>query len=339
MITLYILHAGITHPSPYFYNFCKELELHHNYKYIIDPNLPDFSPDDKEIIYFNRLKRFYDSNNMKTAKEFLNQIDNLKSNGWKVVWTLHNFFPIDRSITTVDEYVTKEFMKKCDLVFTLSNCLKNNIKKHYGINAINHGMGFNLLDNDFNNNLVQNFKTNKFVFTFIGNIYEYKMLDYVIENFNKLENCILIIAGKEPKNAHVNIEKLVESNNNNIKFYDGFIGDDDWEKLSTITDCFINIYDLNFPAFKYGFFPSNFINIYNTGIQCISPRCMEIKEMMDNSQMIYYSFTDKNGLLNAMKYAMSRKYVKLNNDVNKKYNWSKVVSCFTKNCERLFYED
>ena len=338
MITLYILHAGITHPSPYFYNFCKELKSYHNYKYIVNPNLPVCPPEDKGIIYFNRLKRFYDSNDMQTAKDFLNKIDDLKSNNWKIVWTLHNFFPIDRNITLIDEYVTKEFINKCDLVFTLSDCLKNNIKKYYGINAINHGMGFNLLDKDFNNNLVKNFETNKFVFTFIGNIYEYKMLDYVITNFNKLDNCILIIAGKEPKNAYVNIEKLIKKNKN-IKFYDGFIRDDDWKKLSYITDSFINIYDLNFPAFKYGFFPSNFINIYNTGIQCISPRCKEIEEMMNENQMIYYSFTDKDGLLNAMKYAISRKYNKLNNNVNERYNWSNVVSCFTKNCERLFYED
>ena len=119
-ITLWILHAGIEHPSPYFYNFCKYLKKYDNYEYIINPELPLEKHVNKGIVYFNRLKRFYKSDSLKSAKDFLKDIDTLKSNGWKIVWTLHNFFPIDRTITEVDEYVTNKFLKKCDIVFTVS---------------------------------------------------------------------------------------------------------------------------------------------------------------------------------------------------------------------------
>lgn len=337
MITVHILHAGISHPSPYFYNFCRYLENYDDFDYIINPELPEIPPVDKGIIYFNRLKRFYDSNDINTAKSFIKKIENCKRQGWKIVMTLHNFFPIDREITDVDEYVTRVFLNECDLVFTLSEYLRKSIKENYGINAINHGMGYNILDGPFNNNLVKHLKIDKYkyVYTFIGNIYPYKMLDKIIENFNKIDDAVLIIAGKESKNSLVNIEKLIDDNPN-IYFYDGFVGENDWIKLSQITHAFVSLYDINLKTFKYGFFPSNYINIYNTGIPCISPRHEAIMEMMDDNQMIYYNFYDKDGLLNAMKYAKINSPKRLKNDVEKKYSWSMQIEIFTKCCRGLY---
>ena len=286
---IWILHAGIQHPSPYFYNFCKELNNYDYHEYIGNPNLPINKKITNGIVYFNRLKRFYKSDDIKTAETFLKDIDTLIANGWKIVWTLHNFFPIDRKITNVDEFVTKEFIKKCNIVFTVSEYMKRSIKKHYNVNAINHGMGINTLNDYSINNDVKNIKkSNLFTFTFIGNIYKYKLLDKIVESFNNLDNCRLIIAGSESKNAEVNIEKLIEGNKK-ITYINSFINNNDWKKLSEITDTFISLYDLNLPAFKYGFFPSNFINIARTGIKCITPKSNIFKEMIYNYQMIYYN--------------------------------------------------
>lgn len=336
MIDIHILHAGITHPSPYFYNFCNNIKKYKDFRYVIQADLPKSKPDNQGIIYFNRLKRFYDSNSMTSATKFLNEVKYLKKMGWKIVMTLHNFFPIDRDITFVDEYVTRHFLAECDLVFTLSNYLKNQIKQIYGIDAINHGMGLNVLDGSFNNDLFINYKKDKkFTFVFVGNIYPYKLINQIIENFNLLNNCTLIIAGKLPNNSDVNIEKLI-NNNENIIYFSEFVGDDDWKRLRHIADCFINIYDLNLPAFKYGFFPSNFINIYNTGCPCISPRHPIIEELMEEKQMYYYNFNEKNGLLNAMCKVIADKPVKLNNDIKLRYDWSKVISCFADEVRGLF---
>ena len=35
MINIHILHAGIAHKSPYFYNFCKELEKFDDFSYVM----------------------------------------------------------------------------------------------------------------------------------------------------------------------------------------------------------------------------------------------------------------------------------------------------------------
>lgn len=340
-VKLWILHAGIEHPSPYFYNFCLNLNGNNDYDYIVNPDLPLDMIINKGIVYFNRLKRFYDSNNIETANCFLKDIDILKHNGWKIVWTIHNFFPIDRELTFIDEYVTDKFIKKCDLVFTVSEYMKKNIKCHYSVDAIVHGVGLNTIKSGTKINFIKGADKNSFTFTFVGNIYKYKMLDEIVASFNKLNNCRLIIAGCEPKNSGVNIEKLI-CGNNKITFLNYFIDENGWDVLSKMTDAFISIYDLEEPAFKYGFFPSNFINISKTGIKCISPRHDAIEEMMNETQMIYYDFGNENGLIDAMKKAMinvSKKPYKkvVSNKIKYNYNWSDVIKCFTDNCNKLFY--
>ena len=334
MIKVHILHAGINHPSPYFYNFCNYLKKYADFEYVVDSNLPEVSPEDKGVIYFNRLKRFYDSNDINIANSFLDKIDNLKSMGWKIVWTLHNFYPIDRTLTNVDTFVTKKFINKCDLVFTLSECLKKSIKENFGIDAINHGMGFNILDNYFNKNIID-YKKDKFTFTFVGNIYKYKMLDKIIDEVSMFNECNLVIAGTESKNANVHIEELIKGKDN-IYFYNGFVGIDDWNKISEFTDCFISLYDYSIEAFKYGLFPSNCINIYNLGIPCISNDHESIREMLDDDQMIYFNDIDENGLYNAIKYALKHKSAKKNNNVLDRYSWDKQIEIFTKGVRGLY---
>lgn len=57
-IKIWILHAGLEHTSPYFYNFCLELKKYNKYEYIINPNLPIDENVENGIVYFNRLKDF-----------------------------------------------------------------------------------------------------------------------------------------------------------------------------------------------------------------------------------------------------------------------------------------
>ncbi len=335
-ITIWILHAGIEHPSPYFYNFCRELSAYNNFEFIINPDLPSNKKVNNGIIYFNRLKRFYNSNDINTANKFLDKIDHLKQIGWKIVWTIHNFFPIDRNLSDVDEFITKEFINKCDLVFTLSEYMAKSINKHYNVVAINHGVGVNMVNSDDINPSIKKLKKSKrFTFTFIGNIYKYKMLDYVIASFNRTKDSRLIIAGKEAKNANVNIDKLIK-NNKNIIFINSFITKKDWDKLSKLTDVFISVYNLDLPAFKYGFFPSNFINISKTGIKCISPKSKIFEELISREQIITYDFEDKNGLYNAMIEAKTLNCNRVNINQEYDYTWDKVVKIFVDNCNKLF---
>lgn len=335
-IKIWILRAGLEHTSPYFYNFCLELKKYNKYEYIINPNLPIDENVENGIVYFNRLKRFYNNDDFSNANDFLGNVEKLKQNGWKIVWTVHNIYPIDRNINCVDEYVTEQFLKKCDIVFTLSNYMKKSLKNNFSIDAINHGMGMAKIDNNSVNIKLKELKReDKFTYTFIGNIYKYKMIEDIIKSFVKLKKCRLIIAGREAKNAGVNIEKLI-GDNKNIVYINSFIDENDWKKLTEVTDVFISVYDLKFPAFKYGFFPSNYINITKTGIKCISPKSKIFDEMISKEQLITYDFNNSNGLYNAMLEAKKMNYKKILIKQKYNYSWEEVVSKFIKGCDRLF---
>ncbi len=323
---IWILHAGISHKSPYFYNLTRELKKYDFLDVVINPSLPVDKKTDNGIVYFNRLKRFYKSEDSKTIDKFLKDVDNLKENGWKIIFTLHNFFPIDREINDNDAFLLQEFLKRTDMVFTFSNHMKNQLKKYFNIDAYNHSIGENILNDDFDNDIeLPKLPEDAFVFTFIGNISEYKMLNVVIDNFfkllNKYKNAYLIIAGPSNKTYNLKIK-----NNRNIIRIDQFIGDKEWEKLASLTNVFLNTYDINRECFKYGFFPSNCITIMKYKKFCIAPDCLPIKEILPIEY--YYLYSDKNDLLTKMKLSIKNKDIIKNKEKNypkSNYSWEKTV--------------
>lgn len=336
---LYILHAGISHPSPYFYNLEKELKQYPEINVIINPNLPTIPPRDKGIVYFNRLKRFYDSNDLNSSKDFLKKIDNLKEMGWKIVWTVHNFFPIDRDITAVDDYVVREFINRADLLFTLSEYMRKSIKENYGKEAINHSMGINDLSGIFDKEIIKldEIPKNAILFSFVGNIYKYKLLNVLIDKFNKLEmpNVYLLIAGPKAANQKVDLNIT----NKNIIVKDGFIGDSSWEIISERTTCFVCMYDLKLPAFKYGFFPSNIVKISSLKKMCLVPESEIIRELADQQSLIEYNFEDSKDFSNKIDYIIKNiDKIKLQESKikQKAYSWSKLTKIFVEGIKKLY---
>lgn len=327
---LYILHAGLTHPSPYFYNLEKSLKKYKDIDITINSDIPNYKPTEKSILYFNRLKRYYDSNDKKSVIDFLKQVDELKEKGWIIAFTLHNFFPIDRKITNNDEQLLKEFIKKVDILFCFSEYMKKKIKEIYNVNAINHSIGYNELDGWFNNynDLSLNITKKDFVFTFVGNVSKYKMLDKFIEAFNKIknDNVYFIIAGPSTKNYDL------KYNNDHIIRIDNFIGNDQWKYLNSITNIYINSYDLDYENFKYGFFPSNCVQLNHNKKICIAPKHEIIKELLNKNTYLEYK-NDTNSIIDVMNYAISNKDKILNMEKNynsKNYSWDNTVDIIVK---------
>ena len=70
-----ILHAGIAHPSPYFYNFCNALrQIAPDIKLSVNPEIPSTSPRGQGILHFHRLKRFYQSDSQQSADVFIGNL-------------------------------------------------------------------------------------------------------------------------------------------------------------------------------------------------------------------------------------------------------------------------
>lgn len=337
-MVVHILHAGLGHPSPFFYNFIPCLEKYKDVKIVVSPDLP-VNKEKNGIVYFHRLKRYYDSQNLQSAKDFIDKVNAIKANGWKIAWTIHNFFPIDRNISEVDEYVIKEFLKKIDKVFTFTKYMQKKLYKNYNKKAIVHSIGINDLDGWFDSTkFSKKIPNDAFVFTFVGNMSKYKMLDSIVENFNKLkkENCYLLLAGPFKENSY---DKYADKN---IIIFNSFVGNENWKLICEITNVFINIYDLEYKNFRYGFFPSNCIQIAKNKKIAITPKSEIFDELIPKKAMINYDFNEDNGLLNAMKFAYNNreKIRKIEKNIGiEKYDWNKTASIIINEFRELLNEN
>lgn len=342
-MNLYIMHAGISHSSPFFNNLIKTLQEYDDLNVICQPDIPNCYTNTKEsIIYFHRLKRYYDSSDIKSIKDFIKKVDILKESGYKVVWTLHNFFPIDREISDNDYIFLKEFMKRVDKIFTISEYMKESLKNNFKFSAVVHGMGVNKLDGKMNSNNFNGYNKNKFTYTFIGNITPYRMLPDIIKAFGKLNlyDCRLIIAGPKSHNYNVDLWNIINNSKfkENIIYIDSFIGENDWIKLNEITNVYINLYDLKYGAFKYGFFPSSFIQLSQYKKFIIAPKSNIIAEIANKNSILEYDFNDENGLYNIMKYAYENKDELLQKEKRievKEYNWKDTADIIYKELKSI----
>lgn len=333
---IWILHAGLGHKSPYFYNLINELRNYNNYNIITKGDMPN-QKTQNGVVYFNRLKRYYDNNDITSIQKFINNIDAVKNNGWKTMITIHNFFPIDRKMNENDEYCLKEVLKRMDIIFTITPFMKISLEKKLHFKSVSHSIGINSL-NEFNVKVkIPKFSRNDFIFTFIGNIYEYKMLNSVIRAFNSLnnKNVYLIIAG--PSNDKFN---LVYENKANIIRIDEFIGENAWKEISRITDIFINTYNIKEPFFKYGFYPSNCIQIMKENKICIVPKSKVIEEILPKG--FYYAYDSEKSLCELMKKVLKKKKEIVNKEkkyprnLYKKYSWASTAKIIIDTMEDKF---
>ena len=343
MIKVTILHAGINHPSPFIHSLCMELDKYNDIEYEINPTLTSTkSIYSYHILYFHRLKRYYDSNNMNSGIEFINNIKNLKMLGYKIAWTIHNFLPIDRRITEVDEYVLKHFLNLSDCLFTLTNYMKKSLKNNFEVDSIMHSIGVNTLDGWFDKDTIDLsfLPDNAFLITFVGNVAPYKQIQKIIDYFNQIcnDNTYLLIAGQQAKNIDINLN----INNDNIIRYDKFVGASSWDKICEKTNVFINLYDLDYDNFKYGFFPSNSVTLSQKGIKVITPNSEIINELLPEEARISFNFNDDKTLLESMKNSINQNeklVFDVNNNISNKYSWANTTKIVVESFRNLFRED
>lgn len=346
---LQILHAGISHPSPYFHNFCRVLkESDPKLNLSLHPSIPSHSPCDEGILHFHRLKRFYDSKSQESAESFIESLRVAKRNGWKVAWTIHNFFPIDREISDVDIWTTHKISEMVDIIFTHTELMKNNAEKLFSKRVINSFCGVSKLDGVFDENKVIGPRRNyEVVFTFAGNLAGYKCIPEGIASFKRLKKEFngrklgLIIAG--PSSGGIDLEEHIKGDSD-ISFYNFFIGDSAWKDLNRTTSIFLGTYNLSLPAFKYGFFPSTVPQVLSYKKAMILPDCPEIREFVPREDMaIFYDHHDKEGLLKAMRETIDspkRRLIERNlEEINPNNSWNRVVEVVLEGYRKILGHD
>ena len=328
---VYLLHAGITHPSAFIRQMKNDLNKKKKLSVIITPYPPETIPNQRSIIFFQRLKRFYDNQNIETAKTFIKKTRALKTKGYEIGFTLHNFFPIDRPMTNVDEFVTKNFLEQCEQIFLATKYMQKSLKKHFGKDS--HLFKFKIQNLKPSKYKMPKVKKGTFVYTVFGNIYPYKMIQQIIQEFEKIQkdDIMLIIAGLQPKNSKVNLKVK----NNKILRLDAYIDDRLQKKLNKVTNIYINCYDLNFNAFKYGFYPSSFNTLQKFHKKIITAKTEITDELIDKDYLIEFNINDKNALHDARMTPYLNRYNLKVHRHEKKNNYKSIEDIF---CEKFNIE-
>ena len=309
----YEIHAGVGHVSPYM-EVLKEYLSVYDWEICYLPFLPDRAPKTNErIIHLHRLGRLYDSKDMTSLQNLMAKIDKLKLLGWKFVWTVHNIFAIDSSMTEVDYLAIEEIGKRMDLVFCHTEVMRKSLRDYFGLTVVNHfyGADYHLKKNSesffVNKNL---FNNSLFTFGFIGNLREYKGIRELLNTYERLikngKQCNLLIAGSVYStflNDNPDIMKKIE--NNNVFLYDDYVYEEDWAEIVRLVDVLVFPYKVSLPVFKYGFYGSSIAQAAYMKKLIICPDDRNIKSMLST---LNYSFTydnnDLQGLYDAMNLCM-----------------------------------
>lgn len=301
---IYIVHAGLAHVSPYMTALSYNLK-NHGYKvyYISDIFQYFFSKGEESYIYFHRLGRLYSNNDLLSVQKFLKRVVYLKHIGFKFLWTIHNFFPLDRLPNNVDNYVIANLAQQVDCIFTHTETMKKEAEKLFNKNVVNHGFGVDFVIN--NNIMMPKIKeTSGFTFALFGNVRKYKNMALLLESFLKLQSKInninLLIIGPDYNNYFSNLLVTYDlKRNKSINFINEFIPD--FRVYIQNVDAFVCSYETNIPQFKHGFFPSSIANLGKYSVPIICPDCDSVIDVIgEKNNAFLYNDTDYNSLENVM---------------------------------------
>ena len=269
--------------------------------------------------------------------DFLIQIDTMKENGFKIIWTVHNILPHDAMLQDCQIRLRVELVKRCDIIHTMCNDTIELAEAFFTIPEnkvvnIPHPTYENFYPNQYTE-LESRFQlgidSNEFVFLFFGSIQAYKGLHDLVRAFKKVDSetekkLKLIIAGKVYNQSNFKTIKNEIDASENILLMQNRIANEDVQhyfKAANICVCPYRI-TLN----------SGVAHLSHTfGTPVIGPNVGGFKELLSDGGGFTFEQLDFEGLVSAMNKSLSidfEKETKKIMKINSKYNPAEISSKF-----------
>jgi glycosyltransferase involved in cell wall biosynthesis len=150
-----------------------------------------------DVLHFNWIRHFYLADDLQTAIKRLNQFaENLhfaRSLNYRLIWTLHNFYPHERKFHDLDHLAPLIMCDNADHVIAHCNYSANLARKYFyrteNLHVIPHGNYIDAYPNTISKSEARqqlNIPDNAFTYVFSGNARPYKGIDRLIQAFNTL---------------------------------------------------------------------------------------------------------------------------------------------------------
>ena len=269
--------------------------------------------------------------------DFLLQIDRMKENGFKIIWTVHNILPHDAILQDCQIRLRVELLKRCDLIHTMCD---DTIELSEAFFTIPQSKIVNLPHptyesfypdqySEIESRFQLGINNDEFVFLFFGSIQAYKGLHDLVRAFKQLESNTerklkLIIAGKVYNQSNFKTIKNEIDASENILLMQNRIANEDVQhyfKAANVCVCPYRI-TLN----------SGVAHLSHTfGTPVIGPNVGGFKELLSNGGGLTFKQLDFEDLVSAMNKSLSMDFEKERKKImkiNSKYNPAEISSKF-----------
>ncbi len=293
---------------------------------------------ESEVLHLHWLHEYsHSSNRYKSflkALKFVCGLIKLKISSTKIVWTAHNLKAHENLFHISDRICTLAVALLADAIIAHSKVAKQEIankllgKNGKKISVIPHGNYFgyykNIIDQETARHKI-NLPKSATVFLFFGLIRAYKGIPELIKAFNQLnaEDAYLLIVGNSRDKQLSNWIYLKSQENNRIRFYPGFVPDDD-------VQIYMNACDVVVLPYRNLLTSGAMILAMSFGRACIAPTIGCIPETLNDDTSFLYDPHKADGLFQAMSSSLNKKYAcelmgKSNLVLAQENNWEKVA--------------
>ncbi len=301
-------------------------------------------PEKADIVHLQWLHPFF----VRSKNQFVNLIKFviiiselilLKLIGVKIIWTVHNIKNHENKNLILDRIYSVTVARLANAMIAHCQAAKEEIIKEFSVKntdkifVVPHGNYIECYENKIEKVAARKslgLEDSSLVFLFLGTIRPYKGVFELIDTFSQLysdksDNIQLVIAGRVYDDSQEITDTLKEkiANDPRIKFFPGFVPDDEIQVYMNASDVVI------FP-YRDILTSGAVILAMSFGRACIAPRKGCIGEVLDDQGAFLYQIDDENGLTKAINSALEKQRELLlmgkhNFELAQYYNWNYIA--------------
>ena len=231
--------------------------------------------------------------------------------GKRLVWTVHNLASHESRFPGLELWGTRNIAKLVDAIIVHCQSVKAEVCRELRIpddgkvHCIDHGNYIGIYRDDIDRTSARQalqLDPDVFVLLFLGNVRPYKGLEELVCAFNelKIENVVLLIAGKPLSEKYRDDVQRLCDGNPNIRFHPGFIDDD---SLQT----YFHACDVVALPYRKILASGAAVLALSFGKSCIAPDIGCMSTIAIPSANFLYDPDDNSGLLSAIRQAVNSK--------------------------------
>jgi beta-1,4-mannosyltransferase len=264
---------------------------------------PDF-----EVLHLNWLDRFYRAEDLEATLErytrFAENVGFARSLGYRIVWTLHNFYPHERPFPALDRLARHLVCSQADAVIAHCEYAAGLVRKVFfrreNLHVIPHGNFIDAFPNQISREDARRqleIPEQAFVYLFFGNARAYKSIETLIEAFGSTaaQDAQLVLMMRQafsPEYAD-ELRALAKRDERIRVFTSTYFANADFQ-------LYINSADVAVLPFSEVLTSGSAITALSFGLPVVLPRLGCLPELIDARMGLLYDPREKKGLEKAL---------------------------------------